>query len=220
VGLVGLCPVKEALNLRLRTDKQLDLVQILYTDSENNESEYGHLPINVDADFYFKFSIPKLSPRESPIRIIKAYADSIYLGELKLLEDISKISAETFKAKSSLIYIRTVARALAKGIAANQLKKKVDTGGVGGWLKKAAIDVGSDMIENADLRCSRYLPGKIYIGDFIAKPGVYNIRVEFLDEYGGIINSEILANYEIKNNGLNLIRALSLELSSKNSMAD
>ena len=215
VGFTGLCPIKEAMNLRLRTDKQLGLVQVLYTDSENNESEYGHLPINVDADFYFKFAIPKLAARESPVHSIRVFADSIYLGELGLLEDLSKIALETFKAKSSLIYVRSVARALAKGIAANQLKKKVDSGGVGGWIKKAAIDVGTDIIENADLRCARFLPGKIYVGDFVLQPGIYDIRVEFLDMYGGVINVQSLPKYEINKGGLNLIRTLSLELATK-----
>ena len=34
-----------------------------------------------------------------------------------------KIAAETFEAKRSLIYVRTVARALAKGLSTHQLKK-------------------------------------------------------------------------------------------------
>ena len=66
IGLAGLSPVKEALNLRLRTDKDLNLVQILYTDPERQDSEYGHLALPVSEDYYFKFSIDS-SPRSESI---------------------------------------------------------------------------------------------------------------------------------------------------------
>jgi len=205
VALAGLSPVKEALNLRIRTDKDLDLVQVLYTDSENKDVEYGHLPIPVNADYYFKFAIPKLVPRDSEVYEIRVYADSRPIGQLGLIEDVSKVAEETFKAKSSLIYLRSVARAVAKGLAAHKAKRKADTGGLDGWLKKAAIDVATDISENADLRCARYLPGKIYVGDFEIEPGVYDIEVAFLDSHGEEMKRISYARYEIKNSGLNLI---------------
>jgi uncharacterized protein len=211
VGLVGLAPVKEALNLRLRTDKDLGLVQVLYTDSENKDTEYGHLPLPVKADYYFKFAIPKISERPVTISRIEVYTDSYLIGELGLLEDINKVAEETFEAKKSLIYIRSVGRAVAKGLTSHQLKKKVDTGGIEGWLKKAAIDVGSDISENADLRCSRFLPGRIYVGDFILKPGVHNLTIEIYDYDGHIIQTENYFDYQVNNRGLNLIEVNALD---------
>ncbi|HHI02059.1 MAG TPA: hypothetical protein ENL22_00890, partial [candidate division Zixibacteria bacterium] len=122
VGLAGLSPVKEALNLRLRTDKDLDLVQILYTDPKRQDSEYGHLALPVSEDYYFKFSIPQIVSRSSLINRIVVYANSEYLGELQLLEDVGAVANETFEAKKSLIYLRTVARAVFKGLAAHKAK--------------------------------------------------------------------------------------------------
>jgi len=210
VALAGLSPVKEALNLRIRTDKDLDLVQVLYTDPWRKDSEYGHLPIPVSEDYYFKFSIPQIVPRPSYVSRIRVFADSELIGELQLLEDVAKVAQETFEAKKSLIYLRTVARAVAKGLAAHKAKKKADTGGLKGWLKKAAIDVGTDISENADLRCSRLLPGRIYVGDFEIEPGTYDLTIEFLDVNGDLVSATDVYEYRVFKNALNLIEVFSL----------
>jgi len=210
VALAGLSPVKEALNLRIRTDKDLDLVQVLYTDSEDKDVEYGHLPIPVSEDYYFKFAIPKLTPRISEVSVIRIYSDSILLGELQPLEDVSRVAEETFKAKSSLIYLKSVARSVAKGLAAHKAKQKADSGGLEGWLKKAAIDVATDISENADLRCARYLPGKIYIGDFEIEPGIHDLKIVFLDTHNEEIKSTYFQEFEIRERGLNLLEAICL----------
>jgi hypothetical protein len=211
VGLVGLCPVKEALNLRIRTDKDLGLVQVLYTDSGNDDVEYGHLPWPVSADYYFKFAIPKMAVRPSNVSSVKIWADDMYLGEVGLIEDVGNIAQETFNAKKNLIYLRSVARAIAKGLATHKLKKKADTGGLGGWLKKAAIDVGSDISENADLRCARFLPGRIFAGDFTIPPGTYNLTVKFLDLEGRVIETQRISDCIVNDGNFNLIRVMSAE---------
>jgi hypothetical protein len=210
VGMAGLSPVKEALNLRIRTDKDLDLVQILYTDPQHGESEYGHLPLPVSEDYYFKFAIPQIVSRPSYISRVRVIANGESIGELKLLEDVGAVARETFQAKKSLIYLRTIARALAKGLAAHKAKEKADTGGLEGWLKKAAVDVATDISENADLRCSRLLPGKIYVGDFEIQPGVYDLTIEFLDGDGNLISATDITGYEVLGKGLNLVEAFSL----------
>ncbi|MCX6836145.1 MAG: hypothetical protein NTW07_13655, partial [candidate division Zixibacteria bacterium] len=179
VALAGLSPVKQALELRIRTDKDLDLVQVMYTDPQLGETEYGHIPLDVSEDYYFDFAVPQLVDRPSQIARIEVYADGKYVGQLALLEDVGAVARETFEAKKSLIYLRSVARAIAKGLVAHKQKEKADTGGLGGWLKKAAIDVITDVTENADLRCARLLPGRIFVGDFVLAPGQYDLSVEF-----------------------------------------
>ncbi|MDF1546002.1 MAG: hypothetical protein P1R58_12990 [bacterium] len=211
VALTGESPRKEALSLRLRTDKDLDLVQILYTDSENEEeTEYGHLPLPVSEDFYFKFAMPKMVTPPSIVSRIRISVDGESIGDLHLIDDIGKIAEDTFRARKSLIYIRTIMRALFKGLATHKLKKKADTGGLGGWLKKAAIDIGTDLTENADLRSSRLLPSRVYVGDFEIEPGQYNITVDYFDSTGQIIKSEILPDFPVNNSNFNLVQTVSL----------
>ncbi|MGB7063495.1 MAG: hypothetical protein WBF13_14255 [Candidatus Zixiibacteriota bacterium] len=96
-------------------------------------------------------------------------------------------------------------------MAAHKAKKKADTGGVGGWLKKAAVDVATDISENADLRCSRLLPGRIYVGDFEIEQGTYDLEIEFLDENGDVVSAQELKGYQVLKSGLNLIEAVSLK---------
>jgi len=210
VALVGLSPVKEALNLRIRTDKNLDLVQVLYDDPDMEKAEYGHLPVEVEEDYYFKFSIPELMDRPSNISHVEVYASGEYLGRLQLLEDVGLVARETFGAKKSLIYLRSVARAVVKGLIAHKKKEKADTGGLEGWLKKVAIDAVMDMTENADLRCARLLPGRILVGDFVLAPGLYDLTVEFIDHTGERMGGKSFPGYRVTERGLNLIEAVAL----------
>jgi hypothetical protein len=185
-------------------------VQILYTGPNGEDVQYGQFNIKVSEDFYFKFSIPQIVPQRSSISRIRVFVDSAFIGELQLLEDVSSVAQETFEAKKSIIYLRSLARAIAKGLAAHKAKNKADTGGLVGWLKKAAIDVGTDISENADLRCSHLLPGKIYAGDFEIEPGTYNLTIEFLDEKGAIVSTTKIFKYKVLKSGLNLVEGFSL----------
>jgi hypothetical protein len=211
VGLTGLAPVKEPFNLRIRTDKDLDLVQILYKDGENNDAEYGHLIMPVSADYYFKFAIPKLLTRPSAVSEIRVYLDHSPKGKLQLLEDINTVALETFEAKKSLIYFRSIARAVAKGLSNHKAKKKVDTGGVEGWLKKAAIDVATDLTENADLRSSQFLPGQVYVNDFEVDPGLYDITIEFVGFDGETLFLQNVEQFKVNRGDFNLIEAVYLD---------
>jgi hypothetical protein len=208
VALVGLGPTKEAFSLRIRTDKDLNLVQVLYTNTEGDEVEYGHLPMPVSEDYYFKFAIPRVEARASEVGHIRVLASGRELGELQLLEDVSLVAKETFRAKRSLIYLRSVARAVAKGLAAHKLKEKADTGGLDGWLKKAAIDVGTDITENADLRSTQLLPGRVLVGDFEVEPGTYDLIVEFYTRNSQLIARHQFDGYTVTPTGLNLIQAV------------
>ena len=211
VALAGLSPLKQALNLRIRTDKDLDLVQVLYDGPGKEDVEYGHFPMPVDVDYYFKFAIPIVVPRPSSVASIRLIADGEVVGQLEMIEDVTNVAVETFQAKKALIYIRSVARAIAKGLATHKLKKKADTGGFAGWLKKAAIDVGSDISENADLRSCQFLPGRVFVGDFAIAPGTYDLTVQFFDVQGGLIKQVEYADYTVLDNGLNMIQAYSVD---------
>ncbi|MFH1699632.1 MAG: hypothetical protein ABIE07_03510 [Candidatus Zixiibacteriota bacterium] len=209
VGLIGFAPVKEAMNLRLRTDKELKLVQVLYDDPNKPNSEYGHIPMDVKEDYYFKFSIPQIVTQPTYIKSIRVFADDAYLGDLRLIEDIGKTAIETFEAKKSLIYLKTLARAIAKGLKTHNMKKKSDEGG-GGWLKKLVIDAVSDFTENADLRCSRLLPGYILVGDFELPPGQHNLKIQLIDTSGIIIKENFIDDFQLGKTKFNLLEVIHL----------
>ena len=101
-----------------------------------------------------------------------------------------------------------MARAVAKGLVAHKQKEKADTGGLGGWLKKAAIDVVTDLTENADLRCARLLPGYIYVGDFDLPPGRYDLTVEYYNANGAMLQSFYYPDYEVRPQRFNLVQTV------------
>lgn len=191
IALVGRAPRKESFTLRLRTDKELDLVQVLTTDSDGNESEYGHFPLPVSEDYYFKFAIPRLVDRPSEISSIRVGQAGREAARFSLLEDVSLIAHDSFRARSSLVYVRTLARAIVKGLATHKLKKKADTGGFEGWLKKAAIDVGADLTEAADLRSSQFLPGKIYVAQ-VPYNAADSLSIEYYDAGNLLVDREAI----------------------------
>jgi hypothetical protein len=211
VGLAGLAPVKEALELRLRTDSELDLVQVLYIGLDGQSTEYFHFPMPVDDDIYLDLAVPQFVDRPHQVTEIKVLADGIPIGSLHLIEKVGMVARETFNAKKSLIYLRTAIRTLTKGLAAYKKKEEVKDEGLGGWLKKAAIDAVYDISENADLRCSRLLPGEIYVGDFEITPGTYDLAVQFMDGAGRVIRTQTFPQYKVLERGPNLIEAFALE---------
>lgn len=207
VGLAGLSPVKESVTFRIRTDKDLNLVQVLYTNSDGNEAEYSNFPLEVNEDYYFKFAMPTMVPRQSDVAGIRLFADSRLIGHLQIIEDVTLVASETFEAKKSLIYFRALARAVVKGLAVHKALKKADTGGVGGWFKKAAIEAGSDITENADLRGCQFLPGLIFVGDFEIEPGTYDLAIEFLGSDGQLLKRSTIEEYRVVRGDLNFVHA-------------
>ncbi len=212
VGFAGLEPVKEALNLRLRSDKKLDVLTVIYTDANVENTFFNNFPLpDGIGDIYAKLSIPQLVPLPSKVHSMRVYAGARLLGNVQIMEDISTIARETFSARQSMILWRTVMRTLAKTLASSKLKKKIDDGGIGGWLGKLAVDVVHDISENADLRSTHLLPGRIYAGDFVIDPGTYDIKVEFLDTDGMVIESRFYPQVTVRKNDFNLLHTFCLQ---------
>ncbi len=211
VALAGLSPVKEDWNLRIRTDKQLDLVTVFYEGPDEEDIVLSNFYAPISEDYYFKMAVPTLEDRISLIDKVIVRIDNIPMGEMQIIEDVGNVARHTFEAKFSMILVRSVIRTLIKGLAAHEAKAEVKDEGVGGWLLKAAIDVGTDLIENADLRCSRLLPDRIYVMDIPMQPGVYNIAFDFLDEDGNLLVTKDVLNYRVYQKGLNLVQAFSLK---------
>jgi hypothetical protein len=207
VALVGPAPIKEALSLRIRTDKDLEVVQILYDDPANKGAEFGMLPVNVSEDYYFKFALPQVIQRPSQVAVVEVVIDGAPIGSLQLIEDVGVVAQETFEMKKTLIYVRSVARAIVKGLAAHKLKKRADTGGLEGWLKKAVIDVGLDLTENADLRSTQFIPGRILVGDFVVSPGRHSVVLRYMSADGIELNRAVHETSEVAPSGWRLLQS-------------
>ncbi len=211
VAFAGTAPVKRDFKLRLRTDKQLDLVQVLVDGGENKDQVYWQFPADVSEDYYFKFAIPVLTDIPSEVTSVSVWSEGRKLGELHLLEDIGAVAHDVFEAHRTIILAKTLGRALFKGLVNHKLKKKVKNDDVGGWLLKAAMDVTFDVTENADLRCSHLLPRRVYVGDFEADPGSYDLQIMFYDANDRLVSSTEVSNFEVRKGDFNLAEAFTLQ---------
>ncbi len=211
ISLAGLSPIKDALNLRVRTDENLNLLTVQYDDDRPENTTFANFPLpdNV-GDFYAKLTLPQLVDRPSSVASIRVTADSMVLGELQLIEDIGAVARATYEARQSLTLWRTVVRVVLKTIAASKIKNKIDDGGIAGWLGKLATDVAYDLSEKADLRGAVLLPDRVYVGDFEIPPGTYKIRVEYLDPTGAVVDTRYYTDINVRPNDFNMLRSVCL----------
>jgi hypothetical protein len=140
---------------------------------------------------WIKIALPVMTPRFSRIASVEVTVDSGESFALELLEDISAVAAATFAQKKNIIYARSIIRASVKGITASVFSAAADQSDENKGIF-ALLGLGSQILaeasERADLRTSRYFPGKAYVGAINLKPGTYSYTVTY---YGK--NREIIA---------------------------
>jgi len=189
IGFSGLSPIKE-------------------------EEKITHLfPLFRNPALYIaNFKLPKMVQRPSKIDRIEVVINTNTKFNLELLENISTVVEETFSIRYANIvaktYIRTLLKYMTVDIASMEVDKK--QGSLAALAFGLAAKKAFEATESADIRMSRYLPGKAYIGGIALKPGTYNITVNF---YSGntVISRKEYNDFTVKEKGLNLIDAVSLK---------
>jgi hypothetical protein len=169
-----------------------------------------------------KIALPELVFRPSSISRIEIAVKGGQTFRLEQLEDVEAVARETFKNKIALITRKTVIRTTIKGVASvatREIGKGLSdsddstVAAVGailnlvGTIGKAA----SDASEKADLRMSRYFPGKAYTGGITLDPGVYSFTAHFYSSDGSLIESREYDNVPVKARTLNLVEAVCLK---------
>jgi hypothetical protein len=158
-----------------------------------------------------RLALPQMIDRPSAVESIEVILDNGESFRLELLENMSRVVRETFKANYSLIVLKTIARTIAKSVAGAAVSSAVsredkDWGFLLGVIGKVAADIS----EQADIRVSRYFPGYAYVGGINLYPGVYTLTVCF---YGrsGLIYSERRSNVMVSSGSLNLLEFICLK---------
>lgn len=156
------------------------------------------------------FKLPNFTDRPSVIDSIEMVVGSEKVT-LDLLEDMGAVMKETFRARFSNMFFKTYIRVLLKyatvEVAAQQ------AGGAGDLkVRLAAIAAQKvlDATEGADIRMSRYLPAKAYIGGINLDPGTYDVTINFLSGGSNVATVEH-SGVDVKAGVLNLIDAVSLK---------
>ncbi len=85
-----------------------------------------------------------------------------------LVEDINKIAVKNLDDRKVRIMARAVVRTAAKQVMFHQLAKEDSSG-----LLKVGLNIANTLIERADTRCWRTLPGEIHLAQMFVPPGSY-----------------------------------------------
>ena len=127
------------------------------------------------------FKLPVLVKRPSRITRIEVIADNAGRFDLELLEDMGAVIEETFRSRYANIlaktYIRTILKYAAADIAAMEAVRQ--NGELAGFMIALAARAGADVSERADVRMSRFLPDKAYIGGINLDPGNYTVIINY-----------------------------------------
>lgn len=108
-----------------------------------------------------------------------------------LVEDINKIAVKALSDRKARIMVKAIARAAIKQGLNKGVSDKI--GGVGGALFRVGFNVfNSAVLEKADTRTWRTLPGEIYMTHSYVNPGQCEISI---DQCGG---TKIIDNFSIK----------------------
>ena len=157
------------------------------------------------------FKLPKFTGRNSGITRIEVAVSGKDGFSLELLEDMGAVMEETYNARFSNLFFKTYIRTLLKYAAADISATKIAERGSSSAAALSVIIAKStiDASESADIRMSRYLPDKAYIGGIDLEPGTYTVTVNYLSG-GRIIASDEYRNVTVRPGALNLIESVSL----------
>jgi hypothetical protein len=171
------------------------------------------LPISQSS--YVKISLPELVYRPSAVERIEVVFDDGQRVTLELLENIQTVAGETFKAREGIIYLRSIIRASAKGASSAVLDSMAEdseggTAAIYGLLGLGA-QIFAEVSEKADLRISRYFPGRAYVGGINLSPGHYSFDVTCYGPSGKTVASFRYEDVPALENQLNLTEVICLK---------
>jgi len=173
---------------------------------------YVDFPLSISVLCQPVFKLPQFVKRPSSINRIEVVVEGKNKFDLELLEDMGTVIEETYNARFADIFYKTFIRLLTKyaAVAVTANIAWEQGGDLAGLAAAIAGKAAADATEKADIRMSRYIPDKAYIGGINLDPGTYNITVHY---YSG---SRIVAKDErrgvmVRANAANLIETISLK---------
>ncbi len=210
ISFTGLAPEKYPVTYRVAT---LENMITVFVDNGSESNGENFLFPGIEPGYYFKFAVAEMRAKQSQIHKIGIEINGTEVGQLEKLESVSRIAEETFAVKEGMAYVRAITRTVIKGIASIAAQKEIEkrTNEFGGFLAKIGTAALTEASEAADLRSCLVFPAYAYVGDFDIAPGTYDIKVNYYNQSGFLIASDLKANYEINENELNLIESYLLK---------
>lgn len=160
IAFSGVAPDKKAGTFHIYTEKN---IIVLAGTSENylgkqNLSGLSIIPWHgVEPGYNFKFQLPNMEKRPSKVARIEVVVSGV-TADLQRLESLENAAIQTFSIKKPLIYMKTVTRAVIKGLATQTATQQVTDNMESGmaFFTRLATTALVNKTENADLRMARF----------------------------------------------------------------
>ncbi|WP_321301349.1 hypothetical protein [uncultured Sphaerochaeta sp.] len=138
-----------------------------------------------------KIAYPVLVGGSSQIQAVRVSIEGQPMIPLQRIESISNIAIDTFRAKSELIKMKAITRAMAKavGIALYDEYAAQDNNVTAGEeLLGMIFRIARDATESADVRSTHFLPSEAWVGYVDLPEGTYIITTEFLNASNQVLH--------------------------------
>lgn len=215
LSLTGQAPEKRADAFWIHTEPDQILIAAAADEGPGGRQLSGANVIywpGVEAGWTLKFELPRIEKRGSRVRGIAVKIDGQRGPLLEQIESLETVAEETFDVQAPLIYLKTVTRAVTKGIAAAQARRAAEEawGEASGPLASLLAGAAVAVTENADLRISRFFPANAHVAEVELTPGTHRIEIEYYGEGGALLYTDVRDAVEIRQDGLNLIESFYL----------
>jgi tetratricopeptide (TPR) repeat protein len=153
------------------------------------------VPQDVELEYLLRISLPRLVEIPSGIasaRIIaSAPGDMNHTTWALVGENCTAHARRAFEAEQGTVFLRAVARGLAKYLAKRQAEKK------GGEAAGLFVNLFNVVTETADTRCWSTLPDRILLAGLDLPAGTYDLHVELCDAAGTVGSTFDIPNVAI-----------------------
>jgi hypothetical protein len=212
IAFTGLSPDKQARTFYIHTEEN---VIILAGTAENylgrqNLSSLNVIPWDgISEGYHFKFQLPQLVKRPSKVARVEVIVTGQPPQRLQRIESLEAVAIETFSIQKPLIFLKTVTRAVVKGLASEQAKVKMTQNMDGGvaFLTRLAADLLVDSTENADLRLSHFFPAEALVREILLNEGIYTVKINYYDKAHRLLRTDEKTDVKIKANRLNVLES-------------
>jgi hypothetical protein len=129
VAFVGRGPDKKANTLYIHTEDDLFVIGAT-EENPHNRQELTELDAfvwpGVKKGYHFKFQLPYMEKRGTGVSRVRLLVDGASVGDLSPIESLEDVAEDTWQIKQPIIYLKTIIRATAKGLLAEQGKRKME----------------------------------------------------------------------------------------------
>ncbi len=213
ISFYGRCPQKLARTLYIHTQPRSITIaatqQVGYQQRQVKALEVipwaGKEPLPVGTQL--KFQVPYMKMRGSKVGRVRLVLDGSELATFGAIERMDKVAYETFKVREPLIYLKTITRAVAKGIARAQAVAELQKHRDGQNVPVFLVDALFAATENADLRMSQFFPAAADVCEIDVPAGRHNVSVVYYDRQGRRLFTDHLGEVDVQAGRLNLLES-------------